>query len=445
MSVKKVLLVLLIVSVGGLAVGVNLSSGGRAWAWSGDAAPRLAPLLDRFSPETQISPPASPEADRYKPAVAYNRNHNEYLVVWHNRWPDNHRDIYARRISATGQLLTWFAVSAGPHDRVQPSVAYNATDDEYLVAWMYNPSGDNATYEIWGRRVAWDGSNMGPEFRIIQWANRSFWTPRVVWNSVRNEYLVVWNALDTTTSLANDVAGYRVSAAGNVINLGSPIIITDVNHPHQADVVYNVAANGYLVVWRRMVGAADGDIWGARLNWDGTPSNPPILAFAINDEAVDQQAPAVATNGQNRYLVVWQHYTMSAYWDIAGQYLNASGDKVGVSFPIAASDQHAKTPDVVAAGSGSNEYLTVWEQTVPTGTAIRARRDRLVGSTTTPINEFEVASGGFWENKSPAVAAERVGYLVVYEGDSAGDPTVYRHIYGRLWWPEAVYLPLVVK
>lgn len=160
-------------------------------------------------------------------------------------------------MSATGQILSWFAISAGSHDRVQPSVAYNAINDEYLVVWMHNPSGDNSTYEIWGRLVAWNGSSMGPEFLIIQWANRSFWTPRVVWNSVRNEYLVIWNALDTTTSLATDVAGYRVSADGAVIDPGFPIIITDVNEPHQADVVYNLAADGYLVVWRRMEGAAN--------------------------------------------------------------------------------------------------------------------------------------------------------------------------------------------
>ena len=442
MSVKKVLLVLLIVSAVGLAASVNPSSGGQVWAWSGDVTPHPAPLLDRLSPEMQISPSALPEADRYKPAAAYNRNHNEYLVVWHNRWPDNHRDIYARRVSATGQLLSWFAISAGLNDRVQPNVAYNATNDEYLVVWMYNPSGDNSTYEIWGRRVAWNGSSMGPEFRIIRWANRSFWTPRVVWNSIRNEYLVIWNALDTTTSLATDVAGYRVSADGNVINPGSPSIITDVNNPHQADVVYNLAANGYLVVWRRMWSVVDGDIWGARLNWGGTLNG---TAFAINAKTVDQQSPAVATNGQDRYLVVWQHQTTPAYWDITGQYLDSSGNPVGASFPIAASTYHAKMPDVVAAGNGSNEYLTVWEQTTPTGTAIRARRDRLVGSTTTPINQFEVSPGGFWDNKSPAVAADRVGYLVVYEGDSTGDPTIYRHIYGRLWWPAAVFLPLVVK
>jgi hypothetical protein len=81
MSVKKALLVLLIVSAVGMAVGVNPSLGGRAWAWSGDAAPHLMSLLDRLSPEMQISPPASPEADRYKPAelAAADLRYSTYL------------------------------------------------------------------------------------------------------------------------------------------------------------------------------------------------------------------------------------------------------------------------------------------------------------------------------------------------------------------------------
>ena len=43
------------------------------------------------------------------------------------------------------------------------------------------------------------------------------------------------------------------------------------------------------------------------------------------------------------------------------------------------------------------------------------------------------------------VLTQRIAYLIAYEGDAAGDPTVYRHIYGRIWWPAAVYLPLVLR
>jgi hypothetical protein len=88
-----------------------------------------------LGPDVQISTPSTPgDADRYKPAVAYNYIHHEYLVVWHNTWPGGHRDIYAQRVSESGKLLgPWFAISAGSNDRLQPAVAYNATNDEYLI------------------------------------------------------------------------------------------------------------------------------------------------------------------------------------------------------------------------------------------------------------------------------------------------------------------------
>ena len=81
--------------------------------------------------EMEISPPANPDGNRFLPAIAYNAIHNEYLVVWHNRWSGGNRDIYARRISETGASQPWFPVSTGSGDRVQPSVAFSATDQQY--------------------------------------------------------------------------------------------------------------------------------------------------------------------------------------------------------------------------------------------------------------------------------------------------------------------------
>jgi hypothetical protein len=260
----------------------------------------LASASSRLDPEIQISLPTSPECDRYVPAVAYNYQHREYLVVWHNKWSGK-RDIYARRISENGQLLSWFAVSTGTNDRVQPAVAYNATNDEYLVVWMYDVNGDGSTYEIWGRTVAWNGSSMGSEFQIITWPNRTFWTPSVAWNSLRNKYMVVWNALDATTSLPTDVAHAILSDSGTKL-YGA--VITTADQPHQADVTYNVAADEYLVVWRRMWTAADGDIRAARLEgFSGAVVTPPGV-FTVNATTEDQLLPAVATNQQHRYMVL---------------------------------------------------------------------------------------------------------------------------------------------
>ncbi|MBN1993564.1 MAG: hypothetical protein JW953_12765 [Anaerolineae bacterium] len=409
----------------------------REVAWRADwVSPAAAP---RLGGEIQISLPTTPECDRYKPSVAYNRLHDEYLVVWHNTWPNGHRDVYARRVSASGQLLSWFAVSAGTNDRAQPAVAYNATNDEYLITWMYNANGDGSTYEIWGRTMAWNGSYMNSEFQIITWPNRTFWTPRVAWNSYRNEYLVVWSAYDATTLTPTDIAHAILSNNGTKL-YGA--IISTAGQPYQADVTYNVAADEYLVVWRHMWTASDGDIRAARI--DAGPAvivNPPG-EFTINASEEDQLLPAVATNQQSRYLVVWQH----AYpgpccdWDIRGQELDVNGDLVGSAFFIAGSTDDETSPAVAARPGIDLDYLVVWQASTSTGEHIFAYHRR--GDN---IGVFEVAAAAFWDHESPSVAWGQGDSLIVYEGDSQGDPTVYRHIYGRMGWPEAVYLPLILR
>ncbi len=393
-----------------------------------------------LGPEVQISEPTSPEADRYKPAIAYNWVHREYLVVWHNTWPDGHRDVYARRVSESGKLLSSFTVSAGANDRLQPAVAYNAMNDEYLVTWMYNLNGDGVTYEIWGRTVAWNGSYMNPEFQIITWPNRTFWTPRVTWNGLRNHYMVVWSAHDTTTLVPTDVSHAILAADGTKL-YGT--IISSAEEPHQPDVAYNIAADEYLVVWRRMWAPGDGDIRGARVSGSlGTVINPPGV-FTISAPTEDQLLPAVTTNEQHRYLVVWQH----AYpgpccdWDIRGQELDVTGGLVGDEISIATSLDDETAPAVAARPGTGRAYLCVWQRTTTAGEVIRAGAWGDAGWT----YYGDVAAVAFWNNEHPAVAAGRPSFLIAYEGDAQGDPTVYRHIYGRRWVPNVVFVPLVVR
>ena len=438
MFAKRVLFVTLVVGVVMLAVGTV--PGSARLESSMKLGPSLASSSYRLGAEVQFSPDGN--AERYRPAVAYNHRHGEYLVVWHNTWPGGERDIYARRVSRTGQVLGWFCVTTGANNRLQPALAYNAVNDEYLVTWMQEASVN--VYEIWGRIIPWNSPGTNADFKIISWANRSFWTPRVAWNSYRNEYLVVWNALDTTTGAPNDVAGYRVSASGVIQNAGSPIIITDSTSPHQVDLVYNAAMDEYFVVWVRMYSTVppgtSNDIYGARLSWNGSVVSPPG-AIAICSLEGHQNAPSVATNDQDRYMVVWEHEYSGTDHDIYAREYNADGSPAGSYFTIASWTEDTTAPDVAANGA-NNEWLTVWQQALEGGAGYAIKGFRWGSGPTVQTYFFDVANYVFWENERPVVAAGIPGYLIVYEGDSS---TTNRHIYGRMWWPEAAYLPLMLR
>jgi hypothetical protein len=441
MLVKRMLFAVLVAGVLLPSTGLVPGSSGFAQDLSkASGSPDIQLAAALLGTEIRLSEPTSPECDRYKPSIAYNWVHREYLVVWHNLWPDGHRDIYARRVSESGDLLSWFAIAASSNDRAQPAVAYNATNDEYLVVWMYNANGDGSTYEIWGRTVAWNGGYMNPEFQIITWPNRTFWTPRVAWNSYRNQYLVVWSAHETATLTPTDVSNALLAADGTKL-FGTIIVSAD--QPHQPDVTYNVATDEYLVVWRSMWTPGDGDIRAARLAGDAaTVVNPPG-ELVVSALAEDQMLPAVTTNQQHRYLVVWQHaYPSPPYdWDIRGQELDVTGNLVGNEIDFANSADDETAPQVVARPGFGREYLAVWQRTTSSGEAIWAATWGDAGTT----YYGEIAAAAFWNNESPAVAAGRPSFFIVYEGDATGDPTVYRHIYGRRFVPNTVFLPRVVR
>jgi hypothetical protein len=395
--------------------------------------------VHRLGAEMRLSP--SPECDsdpQWSPEVAYNPTHKEYLVVWYNEWGGaEDKDIYARRVSEGGQVLSWFSVATGLNggdgkNRFMPSVAYNAANDEYLVVWQYEVG--SGVYEIWGRRIPWDGPGSYPEFLIIAWANRSFSEPRVAWNSVRNEYLVIWNATDTTTWQYSDVAGYRVSANGVVQNPGMPIIITTSDQPHEADLVYSAALNGYMVAWTRIDATTGYDIYGAFLDPDGAKITPPG-EFPIYAGPSVQGSPAVTADDENHYMVVWSD-DHSGDPDIYGQIFQADGSPITGPFAIANTTDTEVWPDVTAIAD--SQYLAVWSRLVSGGSSVVARL-RSSGTLAAPV---DIAAQASWEAWAPAVACDVPGCLIAYANRP---PSEYGHIYGRLYWPQAVYLPLVLR
>jgi hypothetical protein len=409
----------------------------------GQPAPLQAASADmRVGPELKLSPDPDPHvaADRYEPAVAYNYLHDEYLVVWTNVWPSGTSDIYARRVSRTGEILSWFCITTGTESRSWPAVAYNATNDEYLVVWSYEAS--SMVYEIWGKIIPWNGPGTNPEFQIMSWTDRSFWSPGVAWNSNRNEYLVVWNALDTTSGFPpgdyNDIGGYRVSASGTIYNPGSPIVIDSVDSPQQADLAYNATTDEYLVVWVRYYTATGYDVYGARVSGLGVLVNPPAQ-FVIAGTNDDEYHPAVATNGVDRYLVAWE-WVSSGDHNVRAVDLDELGNYPMDWSCSQMTPKNETNPDVAAAPGAGVDYFLVWHQSSTSGDQIWAWRWDAI----TPTLPFAIASRANWQSHSPAVAIGCPGNLIAYASDSLVDPAVDQHIYARMWWPEVAYAPLAL-
>jgi hypothetical protein len=452
------------------------------------------------SVETEIGPNdfrishMGPDGDvnysAFAPAVAYNSVDDEFLVVWTGDDDTNDEfEIYGQRIDATtgAGIGGAFRISRmGPDGNTnyfgaRCDVAYNPTDNEYLVVW--DGDDDTATlvdddFEIFGQRIDATGAEVGPDdFRISHlgtdgdtasgWAS----SPAVAYNLTNHEYLVVWYGCDDTAPLVPgeyEIFGQRVGVAGDLV--GAPSFrISDVGPDGSSqfragfpDVAYNSNDNEYLVVWIAddSIGN-ENDIYGQRI--DGvTGAELGTNDFRISDMGSDGDTnyfgvyPAVAYDpNNNRYLVVWYgddnvDPLVDQEWEVFGQLLDGfTGEEIGANdFRISdmGSDgdvsRRAYLPDL-AFDSLSGEYLVVWcgDDAVDNENEVYGQRVTADGAQI-GTNDFRISDMGPDGDTGYGVDNVRVAFrvgtnfaLIVWDGDDNTPPLVLdeKEVFGQLF------------
>lgn len=257
----------------------------------------------------------NPGDDMY-PDVAYNSQEDEYLVVfeWEDTGSGSGRDLASIIVDSNGQaaLSPNGVATGGAYTDTRPAVAYNPTNNTYLVVWERSPD-SNGTKGIWGVILNSGGSVSGTEFTIAAWPGDQVY-PDVAYSAAAGRYLVVWEDHWPTWPNTPNIYGRVVHSSGS---------------------------------------AADGEI-------------------ITGDAAGDQTSPAVTANGSNgRWLVAWRDSRNSATTgdDIYGQQMQFSDPSLltwgsQITVGVISGYTYAGPPDVAwgQVGSGDGEFLTVWAE-----------------------------------------------------------------------------------
>lgn len=324
-------------------------------------------------------------------AAAYNSQSNQILVVWEgcDDDPTVKDEIFGQRIDAGNAALLGnpFRISfmGDPDDDlfgVKPALAYNSQENEYLVVWAGNNgiSPADAAF-IYGRRVDADtGALLGSQV-LLSSASDGF-SPDyydnavdVAYNSQENEYLVVWQT--------SEVYGQRISASGTEVGPDNFQIshIADASgviEQGAPEVAYNPNANQYLVVWSADLPDFNGrdNIYGQLLQAGGSQVGGDFQISQMGDGVGTYTAgsmPAVTFNSHaDQYLVVWSGYEDEQAYEIYAQILTASGSETGpddfrLSSMGAPNNDYATCCPDVAYNSLDNEYIVTWSADDDTG------------------------------------------------------------------------------
>ena len=445
-----------------------------------------------IGPQFRISdmgPNNDVDYDAVNPSVAYNPIANEFLVVWSGDddtgvLSDDEFEIFGQRLHGnTGFHLgaNDFLISdVGPlgsptNGGREPDVAYNQTNNQYLVVWSANEGLgglDNNEFEIYGQRLSSAGAQLGAnDFRISQMGpdgNGLFDanSASVTSNPLDAEYLVAWSGDDNTPPLIDnerEIFGQRLSVAGVAIG-GDDFRISDMGTNGAAnfgagspDIVHNPGSNQYLVVWEGDDNVATVDeefeVFGQRLSASGSGTGP--NDFRISDMGPDGDTayaganPALAYDpSSGGYLVVWNGREQAGPIDeseVYGQDLTSSGVQFGDSdFRVSDMGPDGDTafgPGGAAIAAGG-PHLVVWygdDNTAPLVDNEYEIFGQLLGDAGgVPAGDDSVGlvdvTQGMWHLRAPSGAVTSFWYgnpgdLPIagdWDGDGDATPGLYR-------------------
>lgn len=302
-------------------------------------------------PETRICPTYD-AAPGNQDSVEIAAGSNGYLAVWHDS-RGGQSDIFACRLSATGQILDQAAIPICQYtaEQTDPAVAWNGK--EYLVVWGDRRLG---AQHIYGARVMQDGTVIDPQGICLSGTPGSQAYPRVA--SDGSGWEVVWQ---DARGGSQDIYGVKFNGSG-VLGKVTGIVTISNNNEETPDVAYN--GDTFIVVWRdyRNISATDADIYGCRVATNGIRMAGDIViscdSTGVNGSAGLQSNPRICSMGSN-CMVVWEDYRGDGTTcDVYGTRVDQSGvvlDRNGAAIATGTGNQ-----ELPSLGCDGSKVLVTW-------------------------------------------------------------------------------------
>ena len=244
------------------------------------------------------------------------------------------QDVYATLLSPTGKkLVSDFRVNQViSFNQRNPAIAA-LSDGRFVAVWVseqqnsLDSPGDTAaavgtaSVDIYARIFNANGTPAGNEFRVNTSTNFCS-TPRVA-AAAGGAFTVVWAEKARVPDTNGwDIWGRVFSSAGNG---GTARCINSTRFGDQYLPSISWDGSEYLVVWTSLGqdGSQEG-VFGQFLHDDGSPDRG---EFQVNTTSISvQKLPALASDGQGRFLTVWTSFVGGAYgFDLYAQrYINVA-------------------------------------------------------------------------------------------------------------------------
>jgi hypothetical protein len=281
------------------------------------------------------------------PSVAFNRTNNEFLVTWDDGG-DRGGVIFGQRVSGSdGALLGGNFAIGSLFGGIRSAVAWSETSANYLVVF-WGPGPGNTAAEIYGQRVNASGALLGANFTI---SNDTVFSgyPAISWAASANQFLVTWDNFD------GNILARRVNATTGGL-LGGNIVVTTGGGKDRSCVAYDAVNSRWLVQFNEQGNPGYSyDQYAQFVNVDGSlGGNALPLAHTLGFEGDTQFGGDIAFEpGAQRFFASFGTDT-----GMAGQEARVSG---AVLVPQVVLGSGFYTSLNNSADTDAHRFLTAWE------------------------------------------------------------------------------------
>lgn len=252
-------------------------------------------------------------ADHSDPAVAYASTEDRYLVVWSEHWQPTplQYDILGQVVKSDGTLDGGhFTIGDDPGNNSyckKPALAYNRRRNEYLVAWQQRDPISGET-DIYARRVTGGGVALQPSSIALTTLGGDDTVPAVgaipIDAAAEGHYLVVWEREFPANDF--DILGRHLDGKGNVD--GTYVFVnTTTEDSYTPSVSGSESGESFLVTWEHLVSSGSGQIIFVVDNVVGQAFGPDGTAQGEMQSmsALSKGRPDVAAGANGEFLVAF--------------------------------------------------------------------------------------------------------------------------------------------
>ena len=316
--------------------------------FSNSASPAAADLVGGNFPIASFSDVVSGNTDLDSAVVAWNSRRKVWLVVWHAYGRAHNFDIFGREVNETGATPSaFFPIIQVDGIQGAPALAYDATNDQYWLAWI---DATSAPQRVFVQRLSSTGQAQGSPLQVSA-PGVDAEEPRVACSAQRCVVVFTSGPASGTWIDARslDAAGNLVSG---VVRVSPPGAKAD-----SADVAHNPGDNQFLISWSQEQAGTSWDIMAQVLSPDAALVGGPITVCSAPDA---QDEPRLAYSAfLNRYCAVWSDGRDGNDWDIFGRMLDRAAVPLGEAFQVYSGTYDDDQPSVAAHGTRDQFLVTL--------------------------------------------------------------------------------------